>query len=198
MTSSGRKMPSPLVAGLAREVELGGEDRLVRRLHPDVDVARPPRVEPGDDRLEPVAALLVSELVAPEAEAGVVVLAPVVGLPEVEERPGDRPAVGRQDRPRERRSACRPCPGSSREARSGERGLKNGPAVWGGVGAPLSTQLGVAASVRGWATARLPARATAEGSARAAPRNSRRRGHQATITSHRAASSGPQHRCARP
>ena len=63
-------------------------------------------------------------------------------------------------------------PGSIKEARRGELGLKNGPAVWGGVGAPLSTQLGVGARVRGWATARPPARATAVGSTSAAPRNS--------------------------
>src|SRR6185295_16857757 len=84
-----------------REVELGREDRLVRRLDADVDVTGAARVEAGHHRLQPVATLVVRELAAAEAEARIVVLAPAISLPEVEKSSGDRTAAGRQDRARD-------------------------------------------------------------------------------------------------
>src|SRR5215470_11369684 len=62
------------VARFAREVQLRREDRSVRALHLDVDVARPAGIQAGHDRPQRVAAARVGELVAAEAEALVVVL----------------------------------------------------------------------------------------------------------------------------
>jgi hypothetical protein len=88
-----------VVAGLAGEVELGGEDGAVGGLDLDVDVAGAAGVDARQDRLQAPGAVGVAELVAPQAVALGVVLAGVVGLPEVEQGPLDRAAVGGQDGP---------------------------------------------------------------------------------------------------
>ena len=55
--------PIGLIARLVGEVELGGQDRPVRRLYLDVDVARPARIEPRDDGFQLIEAVLVGEQV---------------------------------------------------------------------------------------------------------------------------------------
>src|SRR3954463_15806828 len=71
------------VARLAGEVELRRQGLAVRALHLDVDVARAAGIEAGHDRPQRVAAAGVGELVPAQAEAVVVVVPAVVGLPEV-------------------------------------------------------------------------------------------------------------------
>src|SRR3712207_9372369 len=66
--------------------------RSVGGLGVDVDVPRPAGVEAGQNRLQLEAAVVVGELVATQGIADVVVRPGVVGLPEVEEGAGDRPA----------------------------------------------------------------------------------------------------------
>ena len=62
------------------------------------------------------------------AEAAIVVVAAVVGMPEIDQRARHRLAAARQHEPRE--LDLPPAePGSTRSARCGERGLKNGPSV---------------------------------------------------------------------
>ena len=54
----------PLVVRFVREIELGGQDRLVGRLDLDVDVPRAAGIEPGQNRLQLELALVAGELVA--------------------------------------------------------------------------------------------------------------------------------------
>src|SRR5262245_25427220 len=86
-----------LVQRLTWKVELRGQHAPVWCLHVDVEVPRPPGIDAGHDGLEPVAAGVVGELVAAQPEAGVVVIALRVGLPEVHQRPRDRLAVRGED-----------------------------------------------------------------------------------------------------
>src|SRR3954470_1274625 len=88
-----REDPVRAVARLAGEVQLCREDLAVGTLHLDVDVARPAGIQAGNDRPQRVAAARVGELVPAQAVALVVVPAGGVGLPEVEQRAADRPAL---------------------------------------------------------------------------------------------------------
>ena len=74
------------VRGDAGEEELRRQHSPARRLHLDVDVLRPARIEAGHDREQRVAAPRVRELVAAKAVAVVVVGAGGVALPEVDQR----------------------------------------------------------------------------------------------------------------
>src|SRR5215510_15249104 len=58
------------VGGFAWEVQLGRQHRALRRLHLEMKVARPPGIDAGHDRLQAIAALVVGELVTPQAIAG--------------------------------------------------------------------------------------------------------------------------------
>src|SRR5258706_219176 len=78
---------------LAGEVELGGEHAAVPGLDAHVDVPRAAGVEPRHDGRELIASFRVGELVAPWPEPRIVVLAMVVCVPEVEQRPGERLAA---------------------------------------------------------------------------------------------------------
>src|SRR4030095_5975304 len=60
-------------------------------------VAGPPRIDAGHDRLQAIAALVVGELVAPQAIAGVVVVAAGVGMPDVDQRARNRLAAREPD-----------------------------------------------------------------------------------------------------
>src|SRR5712691_11382327 len=84
---------------LVREIELSGEHRPFRRLHLDVVVAGAAGVERRQDRAEPVAALGVGEQVPAIAKARGVVFAALVRVPEIDERPFDRPARAREHEP---------------------------------------------------------------------------------------------------
>ena len=95
---------------------------------------------------------------AAEGEAGHVVVAAVVGLPEVQQR-GE---IGRHDSPNTTPvtvSAVPGVPGVASTVRCGEFGLKYGPSVWSIVGASPSWHAGV--------MARGPFGPAATGSARA-------------------------------
>ncbi len=61
--------PIGLISRLVGEVELGGQNRPVRRLHLDVDVARPAWIDARDDGFQPIEAILVGEQVAAQAVA---------------------------------------------------------------------------------------------------------------------------------
>ena len=75
-----------LVAGLCRKVELGSENRLVRRLHAHVNVARAAGIDARHDGLQHEAPRVVGKLMAAKVVALVVVDARVVGVPEIKER----------------------------------------------------------------------------------------------------------------
>src|SRR5206468_5165837 len=85
------------VTGFAGEIELGREHRSLRRLYLDVNMAGPPGVAAGYDRLEAIAALVVGVLMAAQAIAGVVVRAAVVGVPDVDQRARNRLAAREPD-----------------------------------------------------------------------------------------------------
>src|SRR6185437_15601127 len=81
------------VIRLALDVELGG-DRPADRLYLDVQVLGLARlVGAGDDRGELVAAVRAGHDVAAVAVADHVVLPGMAGVPEADQRPGDRPAL---------------------------------------------------------------------------------------------------------
>src|SRR5215472_18423313 len=86
---------------LIRKIELGGEHALLRRLHLDVVVAGAAGIERRQDGAQAVATLAIGEQMPAIAKAGAVVLAALVGMPEVEERLRDGPAGTRQDLPAE-------------------------------------------------------------------------------------------------
>src|SRR6187402_961406 len=71
-------------ARLAREIELRGEHPAALRLYLDVEVARAPRIVARHDGAEAEAPVRVGELVGAQAEAGIVVVALGVGVPQVE------------------------------------------------------------------------------------------------------------------
>src|SRR5262245_25411734 len=81
------------VLGLAREIELGGQHASAARLHLHMEVAGAGGVGAGHDAAQPEASVSVGELMAAQAEAGIVVLALVVGLPEIQQRTRDRLAI---------------------------------------------------------------------------------------------------------
>src|SRR5437870_12591728 len=87
------------IGRLARKVELRREDWLVWRLHLDVHVACPSGIEPWYNGFQSVAACFISELMAAQPVAGVVVAPLGIRLPEVHQGVGNGPAVRRQDRP---------------------------------------------------------------------------------------------------
>src|SRR6516164_3260157 len=113
---------------LIRKIELSGEHALLRRLHLDMVVAGAAGVERRQDGAQAVAALGIGEQMPAIAKAGVVVLAAIVGMPEVEERLRDGAAGARQNLPAELDPARRAAK-LERSARSGELGLKYGPSV---------------------------------------------------------------------
>jgi hypothetical protein len=135
-----------VVARFAGEVELRRQYRPIRSLHLHVDVARPARVQARDDRLQPVTTACVGKLVAAQAVTLIVVLPLGIRVPEVEQCP----AAGLQSVARTEpasTSLVPSIPGSRKDARSGESGVKNGPSVCSTVGSSPSSQAGVGASV---------------------------------------------------
>src|SRR5262245_66093027 len=59
-------------------------------------MARAADIDAGHDAFEPVAPVRIGELMTAQAEAGIVILPLVVGLPELQERARDRLAVARE------------------------------------------------------------------------------------------------------
>src|SRR5215470_17588439 len=84
------------VLGLTREIELRGQHAATARLHLHMDMARAADIDAGHNALEPVAPVRIGELMTAQAEAGIVILPLVVGLPELQERARDRLAVARE------------------------------------------------------------------------------------------------------
>jgi hypothetical protein len=80
-------------ARFARKIELGGKQLAALLLQLDVDVARPAHVRRRQVGLEAVAALRIGAHQRAVAVTRVVVLAVVVGVPEVERHVGERLAV---------------------------------------------------------------------------------------------------------
>src|SRR5499426_4519692 len=84
------------VLRLAGKVELRRQHAAAGRLHLHVIVARAAFIGAGHHREEAVAPLGVGELMAAQAETGIVVVAGVVGMPEIDQRACDRPAAARE------------------------------------------------------------------------------------------------------
>src|ERR1700716_2076140 len=76
------------VRRLVREIKLRGQQPSCRRLNLQVKVAGAAGIDRRHDGAEAVASLGVGVLMAAQPEAGVVVVAGVVGLPQVEQRMG--------------------------------------------------------------------------------------------------------------
>ena len=91
--------PVAVVAGLTRNVELGGEHRAVAALHLDVEVRCPPRIAARDDGVERPTPSGVGELVAAQPEAVVVIAAVGVGVPQLDQGGRLRPAGASAARP---------------------------------------------------------------------------------------------------
>src|SRR5262245_10631388 len=83
----------PKVLRLVWKIELRGQDRALRRLHLEVIVARAPGIESRHDGAEAVAAFRIREDMAAKAEAPVVVVPAIVGVPKLEQRARDRAAT---------------------------------------------------------------------------------------------------------
>jgi hypothetical protein len=83
------------VVWLVGKVQLRRRDWLVRRLDFHMNVPCPPRVQSGHDRFKAVSLLFVSELVATQMVADVVILAIAIRLPEGQQRSRDRFAICR-------------------------------------------------------------------------------------------------------
>src|SRR5437763_3681632 len=77
---------------LVWKIQLRREQRPLRRLHLHVVVARASRVERRQNGAKTVAPLAVREQMAAIAETAVVVFAALVGVPQIDECVGDRPA----------------------------------------------------------------------------------------------------------
>src|SRR5262245_7383774 len=80
------------VLGLARKVELRGEQSAPGRLYLDVVVARAALVGRRHDREKAVASLSVGKLVPAQAEARIVIITGVIGVPEINQRARQWPA----------------------------------------------------------------------------------------------------------
>ena len=89
-SNSLRNRPSERFFGLAGEIELGGQHAAVARLHLHMDVARAAGIKAGHDAAQPIAPFRIGELMAAQAETGIVVAALVVGLPEIQQGAGER------------------------------------------------------------------------------------------------------------
>src|SRR5262249_40504566 len=81
------------VPGFVGEVELGGEQAAARWLHLHVIVPGAALVRRRHDGEEPVAPLRVRVLVPAQAKAGIVVVAGIVRVPEIDQRAPYRPAA---------------------------------------------------------------------------------------------------------
>jgi hypothetical protein len=82
-----------LVQRFVRKVELCCQRWPIRwligGLDPHVNVARPPWIEAGGDRLELITALCVSELLPAKGISGVVVFPLSIGMPKLKSGPGN-------------------------------------------------------------------------------------------------------------
>src|SRR5436190_22575965 len=85
------------VLRLTREIELGGQHATARRLHLDMDMAGAAGIDSGHDAAQPIPPFRIRELMAAQAETGIVVLAFGVGLPEIQQRARERFGGAGQD-----------------------------------------------------------------------------------------------------
>src|SRR5438270_8282225 len=76
------------ILSLAREIELGGQYAAAARLHLDMDMARAAGIDAGHNAAQPIASFGVAELMAAQAETGIVITALIVRLPEVQQGSG--------------------------------------------------------------------------------------------------------------
>ena len=75
---------------------MGREYRLLRSLHFDVIVTGAAWIKGGQDGAETITTLGVSKEVSAIAEAGIVVFAALIGMPQIDEGSLHRPARARQ------------------------------------------------------------------------------------------------------
>ena len=85
------KAVSP-VGGFVGKIELGCEHWPLGSLHFDMIVAGATRIERRQDSAEAIATLTIGEEVSAIAEAGIVVFALLISMPEVDQRSLDRAA----------------------------------------------------------------------------------------------------------
>src|SRR5260370_10700082 len=78
------------VLWLAREVELGGQHAAAARLHLHMNMARAADIGAGHDAAQSIAPFRVGELMAAQAETGIVIPAFTVGLPEIQQGSSER------------------------------------------------------------------------------------------------------------
>lgn len=91
---AGIKKEISRVAGMIGQIELRGEHRPIAPLNLHVKMRRSAWVLPRNQGLEHELAFAVGILMPTKTIALVVVLAPVIALPEIQKRPGNRPASG--------------------------------------------------------------------------------------------------------
>src|ERR1700675_1519378 len=88
-----------LVARFEREIELRRQDAPARPRHLEVIMPRALRIESRLDRCEAVMPVVADELVSPVAESGIVVVAVLVRMPEIEDGARNRLARSSEDEP---------------------------------------------------------------------------------------------------
>src|SRR6266446_4674047 len=82
---------------LTGKIELGGEHAAVARLHLNMDMARAAGINAGHDAAQSITSFRISELMAAQAETGIVIPAFVVSLPEIQQCSGERFAGAGED-----------------------------------------------------------------------------------------------------
>ena len=89
-SNSLRNRPSERFLRLAGEIELGGQHAAAGRLHLHMDMARAAGINAGHDAAQSITSFRIGELMAAQAETGIVIPAFVVSLPEIQQGSGER------------------------------------------------------------------------------------------------------------
>ena len=130
---------------LAREIELGGEHAAGARLHLHMDMARAAGINAGHDAAQSITSFGISELMAAQAETGIVIPAFVVSLPELQQGSGEWFASAGEHEANQFDRLPRHAGFKQLDA-LGRRRLENGPSVCASVALSPSWHAGVGAS----------------------------------------------------
>lgn len=87
------EQPVSGVSGLSGKIELGGQEAPPGTLDPEMKMARSTGIKCGHDGVEPPASLRVGELVSAQAEPHAVIVAVLIGLPDLDEATAEWPAA---------------------------------------------------------------------------------------------------------
>src|SRR5882672_3393662 len=85
------------VLRLAGEIELGGQHAAAARLHLQMDMPRTAGIGAGHDAAQSITPFRVGELMAAQAETGVVIPAFIIGMPEIQQGSGAWLTGARED-----------------------------------------------------------------------------------------------------